>query len=310
MTMPKWHETMRPILAALAKSPQLNAAELRDAVAGAWGVTEEEKREALKGGGNRFSTNVNWGAVSLVKAGMAERVKRGVYAITPNGRALLTECPVAVTNNDLATRSAPYREWQEKSHAKKPAKGNDMRTPSIPEAEATPEDLMEEAAAKLKQALADQLLQAVMDKDPYFFEHLVGKLLIAMGYGASNPDAGGATQKSGDEGIDGVVREDRLGFDSIFYQAKRWDPSHQVGRPEIQAFVGALSGKGATKGLFITTSTFSRQAKEYAKGLHAQKIVLIDGEALANLMIDYGVGVTVRTTYEIKAIDGDFFSEE
>ncbi|MBW3081776.1 restriction endonuclease [Bifidobacterium sp. 79T10] len=147
-----------------------------------------------------------------------------------------------------------------------------------------------------------------MAQSPYFFEHLVGRLLIAMGYGETPDSAAEVTKKSGDEGIDGIVKEDRLGFDSVYYQAKRWDLDRTVGRPEVQAFVGALSGRGADRGLFITTARFSKAAREYAEGIRGQKLVLVDGASLAGLMIDYGVGVSTLKTYEVKAVDTDFFN--
>lgn len=173
----------------------------------------------------------------------------------------------------------------------------------------SPQEIMESAYGEIRSALADDLISAIMAKDPYFFEHLVGKLLVAMGYGESLESHADVTRKSADEGIDGVVREDRLGFGTICYQAKRWDPSRTVGRPEVQAFVGALSGKGVSKGLFITTARFSKEARRYADGLLGQTVVLVDGPALAGLMIDYGVGVSTRQVYEIKAVDTDFFDE-
>ena len=155
--------------------------------------------------------------------------------------------------------------------------------------------------------LADEILQTILGKDPYTFERLVSRVLVAMGYG--DPDGSGAqvTRKSGDEGIDGVIREDKLGFDTIYYQAKRYDADKSVGRPDLQAFSGALLAKGAGKGLFITTGTFSKGARDYAANLSSQKFVLVDGIALANLMIDYGVGVSTKAVYEVKALDSDFF---
>lgn len=157
--------------------------------------------------------------------------------------------------------------------------------------------------------MSEDLLQEIMQKSPWFFEHLVGELLNAMGYGAAVEESLRVTSKSNDEGIDGVVKEDKLGFDSVYYQAKRWDLDRTVGRPDIQSFVGALSGKGATKGLFITTAKFSNSAREYAESSGSPRIVLVDGRALANLMIDSDVGVSTVSVFKVKQLDSDFFIE-
>ena len=170
-------------------------------------------------------------------------------------------------------------------------------------------ETMEASYGEMREALIEDLLSMVMSKSPYFFEYLVGRILLAMGYG-EREESVTVTPKSSDEGIDGTVKEDRFGFDTIYYQAKRWEPSRTVTRPDIQAFVGALSGKGASRGLFITTAKFSSGAREYARGIHTQKIVLVDGHDLAEPMIDYGVGVSTKATFEIKEPDKDFFEED
>ena len=203
-----------------------------------------------------------------------------------------------------------FKKWKDGYQAASKAKNaSEPEGVSTLEDQESPQEAMESAYGEIRDALADDLISIIMGKDPYFFEHLVGKLLVAMGYGESLDSRADVTKKSGDEGIDGVVREDRLGFGTICYQAKRWDPQRTVGRPEVQAFVGALSGKGVSKGLFITTARFSKDARKYAEGLLGQTVVLVDGPALAGLMIDYGVGVSTRQVYEIKAVDTDFFEE-
>jgi restriction system protein len=173
------------------------------------------------------------------------------------------------------------------------------------ESKQTPKDAIELNYAKLKQALAQELLSTIRHQSPAFFEQLVVELLVKMGYGGSIRDAGQAIGRTGDEGIDGIIKEDKLGLDVIYIQAKRWDRT--IGRPEIQQFAGALQGQRARKGVFISTSSFTNDARNFAAGIDS-KIVLIDGEQLAQLMIDNNVGVTVDTVYELKRIDGDYFS--
>lgn len=172
--------------------------------------------------------------------------------------------------------------------------------------ELTPEEALEEAYQKIRDDLSSELLDYVVNSTPGFFEKLVVALLVNMGYGGSRREAARAVGQSGDEGIDGIIDEDRLGLDTIYIQAKKWKNSSLVGRPEIQKFVGALQGQRAKKGIFITTSRFTQSARDYAKNIDT-KVVLIDGQRLTELMIDYGVGVAHRTTYEIKSLDTDYF---
>lgn len=175
------------------------------------------------------------------------------------------------------------------------------------EEESTPDEIIEKTAASLKTMLANDLLEKIKQQSPKFFETLVIDLLLKIGYGGSRKDAGEATRLTKDGGIDGIIKEDKLGLDVIYIQAKRWEGS--VGAPEIQKFAGALQGKRAKKGIFITTSSFTKEALEYVKHIDS-KIILIDGEYLANLMIDHNIGVSVEAVYEIKSIDGDYFLEE
>ncbi|HRU18116.1 MAG TPA: restriction endonuclease, partial [Bacteroidia bacterium] len=175
--------------------------------------------------------------------------------------------------------------------------------------EQTPEENLDKAYQRIRKSLASELLNKVVDLSPAFFERLVVELLVKMGYGGSIKDAGKAMGKSGDEGIDGTIKEDKLGLDIIYIQAKRWKPGNVIGRPELQKFVGALAGQGAKKGIFITTSNFTKEALDYTPR-NETKIVLIDGEQLAQLMIDYNLGCTPQQTYEIKKIDSDYFGEE
>ena len=312
MTMPKWHETMRPILVALEKADgYLKGTDLINIVAEDFNLTDSEKAERLNSGQLRLYNRTYWGITDLEKAGLLEYGNaRSTYRITPAGRDFLKTHEGGISAKLLYDCCPAFKKWKDdyrKARKEKPANA-DVQSPMELEP-SSPQEVMDASYAEIRDALANDLLTAIMDKDPFFFEHMVGKVLIAMGYGETTESQAFVTQKTADEGIDGMVKEDRLGFDAIYYQAKRWDPERTVSRPDIQAFVGALSGKGATKGLFITTAHFSEGAKSYAERLHGQKVVLVDGKALANLMIDYGVGVSTRTVYEIKAIDTDFFDE-
>lgn len=312
MTMPKWHETMRPILEALAHvDGYLAGTDLQDAVAIEFDMTDDERAERLKGGQSRLYNRVYWGITDLEKAKLLEYgEKKGTYRITDAGRTYLSDYPGPITAKGLYENCTAFKKWKDGYQAASKAKNaSEPEGVSTLEDQESPQEAMESAYGEIRDALADDLISIIMGKDPYFFEHLVGKLLVAMGYGESLDSRADVTKKSGDEGIDGVVREDRLGFGTICYQAKRWDPQRTVGRPEVQAFVGALSGKGVSKGLFITTARFSKDARKYAEGLLGQTVVLVDGPALAGLMIDYGVGVSTRQVYEIKAVDTDFFDE-
>lgn len=311
MTMPKWHETLRPVLDTLSQTTgYLRSSDLMDVVAKAFDMTEEERAERLNSGQLRLYNRTYWGITDLEKAKLLEYGDaRGTYRITDAGRAFLAAHDGPITAKDLYDGCPAFRAWKDGYRKTERAVEPDA-APSDDKAEQTsPQEAMESAHAEIRDALADELISTVMGKDPFFFEHLVARVLVAMGYGEGASERAQVTQKSGDGGIDGVVKEDRLGFDAIYYQAKRWDQSRIVGRPDVQAFVGALSGKGASKGLFITTSSFSDTAREYAEGLRGQKVVLVDGRALAGLMIDYNVGVSTRAVYEVKAIDADFFEE-
>lgn len=312
MTMPKWHETMCPTLEALAQADGcLTGTDLQEAVASAFSMTADERAERLKSGQLRLYNRVYWGITDLEKAKLLEYgEKKGTYRITEAGRAYLDAHPGPLTAKSLYENCPQFKAWKDGYTAASKAKdAREASSAAAKEDQESPQEAMDSAYVEIRSALADDLIAAIMGKDPYFFEHLVGKLLVAMGYGESLDSEANVTKKSGDEGIDGIVREDRLGFGTICYQAKRWDPERTVGRPEVQAFVGALSGKGVSKGLFITTARFSREARRYADGLLGQTVVLVDGPALAGLMIDYGVGVSTRQVYEIKAVDTDFFEE-
>lgn len=234
---------------------------------------------------------------------LIEYVKRGVLKITKRGLDLLNSNPEIIDNNTLKN----YEEFNEFINPKGKEK-NFSDDKIVIEKEENPQDIFESSFSKINKILQEEILEEVMRQTPYFFENLVIKLLQKIGYG-SFTDSGKVTQKSNDEGIDGIINQDKLGFDSIYIQAKKWDKDSTVSRPEVQKFIGALAGQGANKGLFITTAKFSDGAKEYSQKQHIAKIVLIDGMELAKLMIEYNLGVSVENIYEIKKIDSDFFEE-
>lgn len=224
--------------------------------------------------------------------------------ITERGKELLSEHPQAIDLSLLA-RFPEFIAFRSKGREKDETGALTEAADSDPK---TPEEQMYSAAEAMRTELVSELLTRLKACDPAFFERLVVELLLKMGYGKNLSEAGKAIGRTGDEGIDGVISEDKLGLDSIYIQAKRWSGS--VGRPEIHKFVGALHGKGARKGVFLTTGTFTADAKDYVARLLDMRVVLIDGQALAEYMIDYGLGVTTRTIYEVKRVDSDWFDGE
>lgn len=236
----------------------------------------------------------------MKKAALIEPTKRGIHKITKRGLDVLKKKPESIDVNYLA-QFQEFKDFRALRHAKQEEESElDLNGK-------TPEESLEGAYQKIRSDLAAELLQRLKSSSPSFFERLVVEVIVKMGYGGSRKDAGKAIGKSGDGGIGGIIKEDKLGLDAIYIQAKRWE--NTVGRPEIQKFVGALTGQRARKGLFITTSDFTADADDYVSRIDA-KVVLIDGETLAQLMIDHGVGVSTVGTYEIKKIDSDYFSEE
>ena len=241
----------------------------------------------------------------MAKAGLLETVSRGKFRITARGLALLKTKPPKID----VTLLNQYSEFVEFRTGSGSVKSNSEQAPEadLNVAQQTPQELLESSYQTLHHQIADDLLEKIAKASPRFFEKLVVDLLVAMGYGGSRKDAGQAIGKSGDDGIDGIIKEDRLGLDAVYVQAKRWKAT--VGRPEVQSFAGSLEGHRARKGVFITTSQFSGEAKEYVTRIE-KKIILIDGEQLANLSIEFGIGVEPITTYKVQRIDADFFEED
>jgi restriction system protein len=278
--------------------------EVVDTLAAKFKLTEDELRILLPSGRYpTFRSRVGWARVYMLKAGLLSSPKRGHLNITPAGQKALSDKPSKIDVHFL--RKFPsFIDFQS---SKKEDGATNEQDIVVAETKISPEEQIESAYAQLKRALASELLARIAAAAPDFFERLVVELLLKMGYGGSRQDAGRAIGRSGDGGIDGIINEDRLGLDSIYLQAKRWE--NPVGRPEIQKFAGALAEHRAKKGVFITTSTFTKEALASATK-HDARIVLIDGEKLATLMIDHGLGVTLEASYEVKRIDSDYFSEE
>lgn len=302
MAIPTYEQLMLPLLEILRTEIIYTNNECIDILSRKLNITEEELREFLPSGKKLvFYDRVNWAKTYMKKAGLVESPKRGEIKITKLGLNLLKENPRELKSKDLL-RYSSFNDFIN-SHKK----SDDNR--EILLNERTPSEDMAVAFQNLKTSLADEILEKIKSCSFEFFEKLVIELLIKMGYGGSREEAGRATKKTGDEGIDGIINEDRLGLDSIYIQAKRWKDT-VVGRPEIQKFSGALDTPGASKGIFITTSTFSKEAREYVKAINTKNIVLIDGVQLAQYMIEFNVGVSTEIIYEVKKIDTDYFIEE
>ena len=303
MTVPKFHEFFMPVISCLQDAQPRHVQDIRSVCFKTMQLSEADMTQLLPSEKQPTVVNrIHWALQYLKKAGLIESPKRAIYKITPAG----TKAYQAGHQVDLKylEQFPAFLAF----HQTKAKAANVL--PSIETV--TPEESFEEAYEKIQRDLADEIMAAIMRGTPVFFEHLVVHLLQKIGYGGAFEDAGIVTKQSGDGGIDGIIREDKLGFSSIYIQAKRWQTEQSVGRPEIQKFAGALLGQGASKGLFITTAHFSAEAKKYAESISSptSKIVLIDGEQLAQLMIAYNVGVSVQRTYEIKRIDSDYFEED
>lgn len=306
MSVPGYQEFMLPLLKIAADGQEHKVAEAMETLARDMAISDEDKALLLPSGlQTRLYNRVTWAVTYLSKSLLLERSGRGRFKITERGREILNNNPPRIDNRFL-NQFAEYREFKTKRALKaaetKKASGADVLDDDT---DITPEERLAAAHEELRDALADDLQQRVRDSSPKFFEHLVLRLLTAMGYGAGQVGRAEAC-KSGDEGIDGVIPQDRLDLDMVYVQAKKWDNS--VGPGEIDKFVGSLMRKKAIKGVFITSGTFTEGARRAAREA-AVKIRLIDGEELAELMIDYDVGVSAAKSYVVKKLDGDFFEE-
>lgn len=302
MPIPNFQNIMLPLLELLADGAQHHVQELRPVLENHFGLTEEERNEILPSGGQkRFDNRIGWARTHLKKAGLIVNPQSGIYQVTPRGKEVLDAKPAKIDLH-LLDQFEEHLEFRKR----KPTV-SDINPPENEQAYETPKELLEKAYQTLRNSVAEELLEKTRQASPSFFEKLVVQLLLKMGYGGSRQDAGQAIGRSGDEGVDGIIKEDKLGLDVIYIQAKRWQGT--VGRPDVQAFAGSLEGHRARKGVFITTSQFSAEAKDYVSRIE-KKIVLIDGQQLSELMIDYDLGVTTEDTYIVRRVDFDYFSEE
>jgi restriction system protein len=294
---------MLPLLRIAGDGEEHALADARAQLGAEFKLTQAEQEERLPSGRqSRFANRVAWAKVYLEQGGLLLSPRRGHFVISDRGRELLKAPPPRIDIKFLEQ----YPEFVQFRTPKPDAPKSTTLALSQATDTETPEEALEAAHAKMKASLASEVLARVKAASPEFFEKLVVELLLKMGYGGSRTDAGQAVGKAGDEGIDGVISEDRLGLDIVYLQAKKWDGS--VGRPDIQKFVGALHGKRAKKGVFITTGSFSSEAVAYVEHIDP-KVVLIDGRRLAEFMIDFEVGVTTARTFQVKRVDSDYFEE-
>lgn len=301
MAIPDFQSIMLPLLKFCADGAEHTNREGINALAQEFALTEEEQKRFLPSGQQCvFDNRVAWARAHMKMAQFLENTRRGIFQITDRGKQILDQHPAEINLRFL-------REFPEYLAARDKHKRTEKTVSEGEKKETqTPEEQLEEAYETLRDNLGSEIITQLKDASPSFFEKVVVEVLVKMGYGGSRKDAGQAIGRSGDEGIDGIIKEDRLGLDIIYIQAKKWE--NTISRPEIQKFAGALQGKRSRKGIFITTSDFSKSAHDYASAIE-NKIILIDGQQLAQLMIDFNVGVATEATYELKRLDSDYFTE-
>ncbi|HAM43684.1 MAG TPA: restriction endonuclease [Propionibacteriaceae bacterium] len=302
--MPTWEGFMVPCLKVLNDGAVLNRREIRELAADVVGLSDEQRGVILGSGQPMYANRVGWALSQLTRVGALARPSRGNYQITDAGRQVLAQFPDDITENQL---NALGEDPHSAIHPYVPSNRPQLAAPAIDKPPATldPTEQIEQGVARVHQAVAKELLDRLRDKEPAFFEQAVVDLLVAMGYGGTGGVAA-ATQLVNDGGIDGIIDQDVLGLNKVYVQAKRYAAGNTVGRPELQGFVGALIGK-ADRGVFITTSTFSSGAIEYAERNATMRLILIDGERLTELMIRFGVGVQIKDTFHVVEVDEDFF---
>lgn len=304
MAVPIFEDFLYPFLCQI-KDKDVNINEMKQALIKHFYLSEEDCALMTKNGtSSQVSDRINWTRQYLRRALFVDIPQRGVYRITERGKDYLR------THTDLRKQDLmAYPEFAEYANGSTSPKSTPKSTPTpIVDAELTPTEMLEQAYHSIVDDLAADLLQKTLEQSPQFFEHLVVDLMVKMGYGGSFANSARVTQYVHDDGIDGIIYEDKLGLDKIYIQAKRYKPENTIGKPQIQQFAGALDEQKATKGVFITTSTYSKEARQYVDRL-SKKIVLIDGQELARYMIEYNVGVSTKCVYEVKRIDSDYFEE-
>jgi restriction system protein len=301
MAIPDYQSIMLPVLKLANDGKEHSFRETVKRLADEFRLTEEERQQPLPSKTQPiFDNRVGWARTYLVKAGLLQSPRRGFFQITPRGIETLKIKPAGINAAYLRKNFQEFRDFAT------PKPDDSVPGDNTVTDTQTPEESLEAAYQNLRKAVESDLLARLKAGSPEFFERVVVQLLVAMGYGGSLRDAGKAIGRSGDEGIDGIIKEDRLGLDVVYVQAKKWE--NQVSRPEIQKFAGALQGQRARKGVFITTSTFSGEARSFAANIDS-KIILIDGEQLVQFMFDHNVGVSPSSMYEVKKVDADFFEE-
>lgn len=301
-SIPQYHTLMLPLLKVMESGADMTTKQMRDAVAAHLELTAEALSQRLPSGTQTaFDNRMGWARTYLFKAGLIDRPRRATYAISQSGKQLLLNPPATIDTDFLRT----YDQFKEFIGT-----GSNAREGLVPNNETdndlTPEEQIERGVRQIQGELKDEVLDRVKQLPPEGFEQLVLQLLVGMGYGGSMADVQGVA-RGADGGVDGVVNQDHLGLDRIYIQAKRWEGS--VGRPDIQGFVGALAGVGASKGVIMTTSTFAQPAQEYVKTLTDRRIVLVDGKRLSELMVKHGIGVSTKQTFVVQRMDEDFFLE-
>ena len=306
MAIPKFNEFFPAVIECLGDGKTHTLQEIREHCIAVFNLAEEDVQQSLKSGQSLLNGRISWAMTYLKKAELVYSPARSVLCLTEEGKKAYAAGADKITLGYLHQ----YSSFREFTHPdRKNTEQSSEPEPEIAQ-DKSPQELIEYAMDQLNTSLADTLMGEVMKMDPFAFEQLVIKLLVRMGYGSSGLSMNKATKKSGDEGIDGIVTADRFGFDVIYTQAKQWNSDSVIGRPEIQKFLGALAGQGATKGIFITTARFSNEAKAFVAKQLGTKIVLVDGKELMDLMIEFNLGVSITETYEIKRVDYDFFTED
>lgn len=302
MTIPDFQTIMLPLLEFSSDGKMHNFIEATEGLAKQFKLTDAEIDTLIPSGQQRFANRVGWAKTHLKKAGLIDYPQRGHFQITQLGIDVLKENPIKIDMKFLM-RYPEFLEFR-KIHQVDDGKDKIIELGN----QLPPEEIIELAYQEIRAGLADELLEYVLKCSPAFFEKLVVELLVAMGYGGTQEDAARAVGRSGDDGIDGIIDEDRLGLDSVYIQAKRYQRDAKIGAHHVRDFIGALQGARANKGVFLTTADFTKDAVDFVSKVHS-RVVLINGQRLANLMIDFGIGVSTRVNYEIKKLDTDYFGD-
>lgn len=306
MAIPDFQAFTLPLLQLAFDGEDHILSEARTTIADRFGLSEADRNELLPSGRqSRYANRIAWAKVYLQQAGLLASQQRGHFRITDRGKDVLKAMPSRI-DIPFLMQFEEFRQFRQSGRRGAEVEP-DPTSAAITQATETPEELLEQSYQSVRGEVEAELLGRVKSSSPRFFENLVVELLLKMGYGRNRVEAGKAIGNVGDEGIDGIISEDRLGLDKIYIQAKRWEGT--VGRPEVQKFVGALHGKRARKGVFITTGTFSAEAKDYVSRIDPQ-VVLVGGQHLAEFMFDLNLGVSAKATYEVKRVDTDYFIEE